>query len=220
MYGPRYLWLALQRWWWRDRARHPALCRALAAPLPANGLADTRYVVVDLETTGLSPEQDEIASIGWVAIEHGAILLATARHYKVRLEKDVGQSAIYHQLTDSELQQGEPLATVLPRLLEAIAGSVLVFHNAQLDMGFLNRACKSLWGAPLLMPVEDTMQLESRRLLNSHQAIPTGALRLFQCRRRYGLPDVAAHDALGDAIATAELWLAINAGEWSQCAEQ
>ena len=216
---PGQLWLTLKRWWWRDRAEHPALHRLLSAPLLATGLADTRYVAVDLETIGLSPEQDEIASIGWVAIEHGAILLATAQHYKIRLEKNVGQSAVYHQLTDSELQNGEPLATVLTRLLEAITGSVLVFHNAQLDMGFLNRACESLWGAPLLVPFQDTMQLESRRLLNYHQAIPTGALRLFQCRRRYGLPDVAAHDALGDAIATAELWLAMNAGEWPACVD-
>nr|WP_255775560.1 3'-5' exonuclease [Microbulbifer sediminum] len=181
---------------------------------------DTRYVAVDLETTGLSPEADEIASIGWVAVEQGCILLETARHYRVRLEKGVGQSAIYHQLTDSELQQGEPLSTVLPRLLEAISGSVLIFHNAQLDMGFLNRACRSLWAAPLPVPIEDTMQLELRRLQHRQQCIPAGALRLFQCRHRYGLPDVAAHDALGDAIATAELWLAMKAGEYQKCPAQ
>ncbi|SDJ51842.1 exonuclease domain-containing protein [Microbulbifer yueqingensis] len=217
---PALLWLGLKRRWWRGRARHPALRRALTAPLPAGDAVNTRYVAVDLETTGLSPERDEIASIGWVAIEQGCILLETARHYRVRLEKDVGQSAIYHQLTDSELQQGEPLPIVLARLLEAIDGSVLIFHNAQLDMGFLNRACRSLWGAPLPVPFEDTMQLESRRLIRQQEGMPAGALRLFQCRRRYGLPDVAAHDALGDAIATAELWLAMNAGGYRECSEQ
>ena len=204
------LTLPLQRAWWRRKARHPLLAQRLAEPLLHLGFSQTRYVVIDLETTALEPDAGEIASIGWVVIEQAAVQLSQARHFHVAVQNEVGRSAVFHQLTDSDLEQGVALSRALEALLEAIEHSVLVFHNAQLDMGFLNQAMKTLWGAPLLMPVRDTMAVERKRLLQRSGAIRAGDLRLFQCRRRYGLPDVTLHDALGDALATAELWLAMN----------
>lgn len=203
--------LALQRLWWRRKARHPVLQALLNQPLHAHPFHKTRYVVIDLETTALEPSQGEIASIAWVVIERGAIHLNQARYFHLSLENEVGQSAVFHQLTDSDLEQGVNIKVALEALLNSIANSVLVFHNAQLDMGFINRATRTLWGAPLLMPVVDTLQIEHKRLQQRTQAIKAGDLRLFQCRQRYGLPDINLHDALGDALATAELWLAINA---------
>jgi DNA polymerase-3 subunit epsilon len=67
---------------------------------------------------------------------------------------------------------------------------------------------------PILAPVVDTLLLEQRRLLRANKGIKSGDLRLHYCRQRYGLPDYPAHDALTDALATAELlsaW-AIHAG--------
>ncbi len=56
-----------------------------------------------------------------------------------------------------------------------------------------------------------------RRLLTRHGEVPRGALRLWRARERHGLPAVKAHDALGDALACAELYLAevaeLGAGE-------
>jgi len=202
--------LSLQRTWWRRKTSNPQLSALLSAPLPHKGFANTRYVVVDLETTALEPEQGEIASIAWVVIEQGRIQLNQSRYFHVALEREVGQSAVFHQLTDSDLETGVSVTVAIEALLQAIGNSVLVFHNAQLDMGFINKVVKSLWGAPLLVPVVDTLQLEHKRLLQRTEAIQPGDLRLFQCRQRYGLPAVALHDALGDALATAELWLAMN----------
>ncbi|GMG87999.1 3'-5' exonuclease [Biformimicrobium ophioploci] len=207
----RELWLQWQRRKWRARATHPLLQRLLVDPLPDGHFNERRYVVADLETTSLSAAEGEIASIGWVAVEQGRVLLESARHFHIAVRDEVGQSAVFHQLTDTDLKQGVELQVALGHFLGAIRGSTLVFHNAQLDMAFLNDAVQALWGAPLLVPVEDTMQWQLQRLSRQMEVIPDGALRLFQCRARYGLPDAPAHDALGDAIATAELWLAINA---------
>ena len=204
------LGLNLQRMWWRNKATHPTLQTLLSEPLHTRPFPQTRYVVIDLETTALDPNQGEIASVAWVVIEHGAICLNQSAHYHVKLEKEVGQSAVFHQLTDTDLQQGVNIKVAMEALLSVLSNSVLVFHNAYLDMGFINKAMRSLWGAPLLMPVVDTLQVERKRLLQRTEAIKSGDLRLFQCRQRYGLPDVALHDALGDALATAELWLAMN----------
>jgi DNA polymerase III subunit epsilon len=54
----------------------------------------------------------------------------------------------------------------------------------------------------------DTLRIEQRRLALRQHAPQSGELRLEACRRRYGLPDYPAHDALVDAVAAAELLLA------------
>lgn len=200
-----------QRRWWRRQAQHPMLRALLSEPLPRTAFAHTRYVVADLETTALSPQHGEIASLAWVVIEDGCIRLNQAHHFHIALQRDVGQSAVFHQLTDTDLAQGVHVRTALEAFLNALPNSTLVLHNAQLDMGFLNHATRALWHAPLPVPVVDTLQVERARLQRRSPIIPAGDLRLFQCRQRYGLPDVTLHDALGDALATAELWLAMNA---------
>lgn len=206
-----YLWLRLLRWWWRPKANHPLLMRRLSDPIHNLNFVLTRYLAVDLETTSLNPKQGEIASIGWVVIENGEIQLDETGYYRIVLQNEVGQSAVFHQLTDTELAQGHTLDIALKALLEVAKNSVLVFHNATLDLGYLNQYLIREWGAPLLMPYVDTMEFERKKLLRDQEHIKPGELRLFQCRERYGLPAVELHDALGDALATAELWLAINA---------
>lgn len=206
------LWLRLQRLYWRRRVRDPALRALLGQSLAFTRLPfpRRRFVVMDLETTALDPQQGEIVSIGWVVIENARIRLDQARHYHLSPTQGVGQSAIFHQLTDSDLEQAHDFPQVMPSLIAALHNSTLVFHNAALDLGFLNRYLRHQAGAPLLVPVLDTLRLEHQRLQRRKAALETGDLRLGTCRHRYGLPDLAAHDALTDALATAELLLAME----------
>ncbi|MGC1507289.1 3'-5' exonuclease [Ketobacter sp.] len=205
------LWLRIQHRRWINRAQQPDLVNILRDPLSTSPFNHTRFLVVDLETTDLNPMTGEIASIAWVVIEQGAIQLPQSVHFHLRLKHEVGQSAVFHRLTDTDLQQGAPIQSAMQTLLKAARNSVLVFHNAQLDMGFINRFLVEEWGAPLLLPVLDTLQLERKKLTRRNKVIEAGDLRLHQCRQRYGLPTVLLHDALGDALATAELFLAMNA---------
>lgn len=195
---------------WHRRAAGPALRALWSAPLPARGAlcGELPWLAVDLETTGLDARCDSIISIGWVAIDGGAVRLDSARRHLLRSANGVGQSAAIHGIRDAELAGAEPLEVALAALLAAARGRVLVFHHAALDLAFLDRACRAQHGAPLLCPAVDTLQLEWRRLHRPGKPLERGALRLHACRRRYGLPDYPAHDALTDALATAELLLA------------
>lgn len=209
-------WLAVKRKWYKRRCDQTVMRHFLAAPLPVNShqLTDVEFLVVDLETTDLSAENGEIASIGWVVISKGVITLSSAEHHFCKVKAGVGQSAVFHHIRDSELDNALTVTEIMERFLEVAAGRVLVFHNASLDMGFLNRVSQKLYGMPILAPVVDTLLLEQRRLLRANKGIKSGELRLHYCRQRYGLPDYPAHDALTDALATAELlsaW-AIHAG--------
>lgn len=210
------LWLMMKRCYWRWRYHHPSMDVLLQSALPSerSEFSHVDFLVVDLETTALQAAEGEIASIGWVPIINGAIRLAGAEQHFAAVHSGVGQSAVIHNIRDSELDHGVPVRALMDRLLEVAAGKVLVFHHAGLDMDFINTVSIKLYGAPLIAPVVDTLLLERRKFLRSNKVLASGVLRLHRCRQRYGLPDYPAHHALTDALATAELLLAwaANAG--------
>lgn len=206
-------WLRCLRFGYRYWGRHQqgAVKAYLQVPLPNVGrlASQSQFCVIDIETTGLCAKTDQILSIAWVMIEAGHIDMSTARHHLVQSERDVGQSATIHFIRDCDLDVAQPLPLVLASLLEAIQGKTLVFHNASLDTRFLNKALSRHYQTRLLQPVVDTLWLERQLYMRRNQAIESGVLRLDACRKRYGLPRYTAHNALSDALATAELLLAI-----------
>jgi DNA polymerase-3 subunit epsilon len=205
--------LRLRRLVYARRTAGTALQRCWQTPLPATGTDWRRvsFLVVDAEMSSLDVREGELLSVGWVAVEAGGIRLDSARHYLVKAQKSVGQSATIHSLRDCELRDAQSGERVLAHFLEAAAGKVLVFHNAALDLAFLNRVCKEAFKAPMLLPAVDTLLQEEALLRRREQPIRPGDLRLYACRERYGLPPYQGHNALLDALATAELLLALVA---------
>ncbi|MBD8868974.1 exonuclease domain-containing protein [Nocardioides donggukensis] len=168
-----------------------------------------RLLAVDVETTGLDPARDALLAVGFVPVDGTRVDLRGARRVVVRHDGDPGPSVALHGLTHDVLSDGVPLEQVLAELLAALAGRVLLAHHAPLEIGFLDAACRRLTGSPLRTPVVDTVALQRRLVTSAWEPEPApGSLRLWAARRRFGLPDVPAHDALSDAIACAELYLA------------
>lgn len=208
---------AVQQWWHRRDLSDSALADYLDAPLPSR-TADARtvdYLAVDLETTGLDPASDALVSIGWVPIVGGRVRCRDAQHLFVRVDGSVGESATIHHIRDADL--GETALDerdALGVLLEALKNRVLLVHHAPVDLGFLKAACQRQFGAPLVARVVDTLDLARRRRERGSRSIQEGELRLHALRAAYGLPRYPAHDALSDALATAELFLAMLP-QWS-----
>ena len=167
------------------------------------------FLAVDLETTGLDRSRDDIVSIGFVPIVEGRVRLAEAEHHLVRPLRPVSNAAAkIHGLLDDRLAEAEPLANALPRLLEAMTGRIPVAHHAVVEREFLSRACRDLYGHRLVVPWICTLALAKRRKTMRGAVIAEGALRLGACRETYGMPRHRSHDALSDALACAELFLA------------
>lgn len=203
----------IRRLWYRRKVRPGDMSNALMAcwesiPEMSQKCSDSDFLVADLETSSLDSATGDILSIGWVIIRKGKILPLTAEQHLLKPRQSVGESAVIHQLRDCELETGNALWNVLMRFLNLAAGKVLVFHHAKLDLSFLNRVVIQQCGSPLLLPCADTLVMEMRSFQRQQKVICDGDLRLYQCRRRYHLPDYPAHDALTDAIAAAELFLA------------
>ncbi|MDN3640051.1 exonuclease domain-containing protein [Simiduia curdlanivorans] len=205
-----YHWLNWQRNAAKSKVIEPVFNDFLSCSLPERGAdwRDVEFIAVDLETTGLNPLAHEIASAGWVVIKQGVIKLNSAKHKLVKTQMGVGNSATIHHITDTETSKGETLKTVLTELIHDSTGRVPLFHNACLDLGFINNACLRHFDSQFITPFIDTLQLEKDKVLQHADIIGPGSLRLHACRSRYGLPNAPAHNALEDALATAELFLA------------
>ena len=198
--------------------------RRLASSVPAGPLrrfyevpfapprADWRsleYLAVDLETTGTDPRADEIVSAGWVVLRGPSIDLSTATRRLLRTSNAMPErSAVIHAITDDEAGAGESPCVVIEDLLDELQGRVLIAHYAATERGFIDAACRRCFGAGLLVPTVDTLALARRSCVRQGREPIRGELRLAALRERYNLPAYASHDALVDAIAAAELFLA------------
>lgn len=211
-----------QRLFSKDYRRRTALQKAapgimqdfLAAPFPhaKRSCQDVEIAAVDMETTGLDPDQDRILSIGLVLIKGMSINLADAWQANIRSERSLPEeTVVIHGITDDQSAKGQSLEAALSVLLSKLTGRILLVHNASLEQRFLDRACLSIYKTPFIIPTIDTQALARRRFDRSNLPIKSGDLRLFNLREHYNLPRYNAHNALSDALATAELFLAIAA---------
>jgi DNA polymerase-3 subunit epsilon len=201
--------------WYRNyllrKSKNEVLTAYLKTPLPDPGLPvmGAEYLALDFETTGLNPEKDAILSAGYTTIRNGRVILRESGHFLVRVDVPLpASSVVIHQITDDAMKQGVPLSEVVEHLLEHMQGKVLLVHYAAIERGFLNTACRKLYGIRPPMRIVDTLEIEKRLIVRRQQGIAKGQLRLFNLRRQYNLPRYRAHNAMEDALSTAELFLA------------
>ncbi len=195
------------------RCRQESLTRYLTecAEIEVDRLENTPLISVDLELNGLDSRQHRIISIGWTHVDGGQVNFASNRHVLINTDQSVGHSAAIHELMDSDVAQGVPLNVGLEELFEAARGRIWLFHHAGLDVSFLHKACLEWAAIAPPLTVLDTMQMELRMRKRRGITVHNGDLRLGKLRSGYNLPRYAAHNALIDACATAELLLAIAA---------
>ena len=166
----------------------------------AVSLADTTFVVVDLETTGGSASADRITEIGAVKVRGGEVLgeFATLVNPATPIPAFI---AVLTGITDHMVAGAPDEAEAVPAFLEFAAGAVLVAHNARFDVGFLTAACSRLgltWPRP---PVLDTVRL-ARQALTRDEA-PN--VKLATLARVFTTSVQPNHRALSDARATVDV---------------
>ena len=159
-------------------------------------LADTTFVVLDLETTGLSPDRDRITEVGAVRARGGEVLteLRTFVHPGVPIPPAV--TAITG-ITDSDVAHAPDISVVLPTVIDFLGDAVFVAHNARFDLGFLRAAAARLGLPPLRPRIIDTAVL-ARRLIRDE----VRDMRLGTLARHLRAPAAPDHRALNDARAT------------------
>jgi len=180
------------------------LFRAVAARGAVDDLPLTElvYTVFDTETTGLKPaEGDEIIAIGAVRVVNRRIVPGETFDQLIDPRRPITSASTRVHGIDNAMLQGRPLITeALPRFHRFCADTVLVGHNLAFDMRFLAEKEAST-GIAFRQPLLDTLLLSAVL----HPAL--GDDRLEAIAHRFGIEVVARHDALGDAMLTAEIFL-------------
>ena len=198
-------WLK-RKHWYRQAQRTPISELYSSSPFANRAkVCDQEFLVVDCEMSGLDPKENELLSLGWVRIKKGKIDYSTRKHVLVHSSQSVGDSIQIHGLCDQRLAGASSASAALGQLAKHAKGAVLVFHHAVLDIAFIQRTALNSFACPLLFSYVDTMHIEHTRLQRSGRNAP---LQLASCRERYGLPAAFQHNAMFDAVATAELFLA------------
>ena len=174
-----------------------------AAPGAETPLEEARFVVVDLETTGLSAGRDRICEIGAVRVER----LELAGEFETLVDPGTRLSPAVSSLTgiSPSALRGAPSPPAAVRRFLGFAGdAVLVAHNARFDVAFLDREVQALTGRRLAGPVVDTVWLARKLLSGRARRVALAALAHF-----FGTSATPCHRALPDAQATAEILLAL-----------
>lgn len=168
----------------------------------------TREIVLDTETTGLSPQSgDRLVEIGCVElINH----VPTGRNHHVYInpERDMPEEAFrVHGLSEAFLADKPLFSALADDFLSFIGDATLVIHNASFDMGFLNAELSWLGRPALTNPVIDTVAV-------ARQRHPGARVSLDALCRHYGIDNSrrTLHGALLDAEILAEVYLELIGG--------
>ncbi|MCR8656291.1 PolC-type DNA polymerase III [Paenibacillus endoradicis] len=133
-----------------------------AVPIVLNAqelsLADTTYVVFDLETTGLSVINNKIIEIAGVRMKGGEEIdrFTSFINPHQRIPYNIQQLT---NITDEMVADAPELEPTLKAFIEYIGNDVLVAHNARFDIGFIQANCKTLGFPEVKNPVLDTLEL-------------------------------------------------------------
>ena len=175
--------------------------------------SNKRLIVLDTETTGLSPQDGHrIIEIGCVELIKRRL---TGRHYHVYINPnrtiDDGAIAV-HGITNEFLQDRPYFANIADEFIDFIRDAELVIHNAPFDVGFINHefAKLSLGTVKEYSKVFDTLAYARKK--HAGQGNSLDAL----CKR-YGIDNSHRdlHGALLDAEILADVFLLMTGGQFS-----
>lgn len=166
----------------------------------SNPILDMSFVVVDCETTGVSPTSDRILQIAAVVVNaHGELIESFDTIVKPECPSEYVHGAEHiHGISPAHVENGMPLRDALQQLIDIAHGHILTAHNAPFDVGFLHAEAERVGISHRFERYLDTLTL-SRRLDSEKSRRHT----LDALCEHYGIVRERAHEALSDATATA-----------------
>jgi DNA polymerase III subunit epsilon len=192
----------------RNLLRWTRQTQPLTGPDPGRSWRADELWVVDLETTGLNLRRDKIISYGAVPIRGGRIRIAEAVYSLVGIADNIPpESARIHCIRTQDLSCAPPLKQAVTQLHSLIGDDPIIAHCAVIERILLRRAYHTC-GLRMHNDFIDTATLAGSAL---GETVDDGAISLEYAADALDVPVHAPHHALGDAITTANVFLAVAA---------
>ena len=182
--------------------------RALPEPDLAAAPAATRFVVVDVESTGLDLRADRLIAIGALAVDARRIDLGRSFYTVLRQSRSSSrENILVHGIGGTQQRTGEDPVEALLAFLEFAGKAPIVGYHSAFDDGMLGKATREFLGTPFERPWIDLAYL-------APDLLPDEARKrkhLDAWLELFGIEVFSRHDAIADALATAQLLLAVLA---------
>jgi len=175
--------------------------RALRAPAAREPLEATRWVVLDVESSGLDVRRDRLISIGAVAVRGATLPMGDSFEVVLRQERVSGTANILvHGIGGTAQRAGVSAVDALLRFLDYAGKSPVAAFHAAFDTIMIGRALREHLGVKWTPRVIDLADL-----------MPALFPQVKDCRQlddwlaHFGIGHYARHQALSDAYSTAQL---------------
>ncbi|RLV50113.1 3'-5' exonuclease [Nocardioides mangrovicus] len=169
---------------------------------------DVEYCVVDVETTGLDLRRDTLISFGSVLVKSGRVHVSSCESFEIKPSRPISIGAMtVHGLREQDLDDAPELGQVTDRIVAQLDGRVLVAHAAWVERAFLTRplrAARRRWKPAVV---------DTAALLRATGLAPSGTgyePDIEVSAKHLGLCVHTPHQALGDALTTGEVFLALT----------
>jgi len=173
-------------------------------------ITDMRYTVIDTELTGLNEKKDSILSIGAVHMNGTRIELADCFHQLIKPETEFRpKSVVVHEITPSDVIEKPNIDAILSEFLQFCDNDIIVGHCVSIDLSFINRETKRIFGDIIQNPAIDTYKVYEWL----KKRVPTRACfssspqdsSLYEIAKCFSIAVRGAHNALVDAFIAAQL---------------
>lgn len=190
-----------------EQAQRLAAWQALPAPDPRRPHEQARYVVVDVESSGLNVNRDCLIAIGAIAVNHGCIDLADGLEIVLQQETiSAKDNILIHGITDAVQRGGVPPVEALLIFLEYVGKDPLLAFHVAFDNTMISKAIRKFLGFKLEHGWADLAYIAPAL----YPELMYKCRSLDQWMDHFGIGNFARHSALADALATAELLLALR----------
>lgn len=171
--------------------------------------SEQKFLIVDTETTGLNVDHDSIVSIGIVPIQGYRIQSERTREWIIQSEESIGSGASIHGVMPNDQRVGTPAQLAAEEFLKAAEGAIVVGHHIGFDESMLHKFLSRELNVPFLNPTYDTGHMFRRLKGTPYKllGVEPAAEALDKICEDLGIPIDDRHTALGDAAATAILFM-------------
>lgn len=173
-------------------------------------ITEVSYVVIDTELTGLDEKRDSIVSLAALKMTGGTIDLENIFNRLVNPASELSaESVVIHGITPSEVEKKPAIEAVLDDFVSFCGSDVIVGHCVSIDMSFINKEMKRIFGCSMCNHVLDTSAIYGWVAKKfSSQTFPCSFSDsgLFDIARHFGIPVNGAHNAVMDAFITAQVF--------------
>ena len=168
----------------------------------ANVLENDKYIVFDLETTGLSPEYEDIIEFGAVKVVNGEI--KERKQFFVKPTKSIPKIITeITSISDEDVKDAKPESEAIKDIRDYLSGHTIVAHNANFDITFVNSKLMKYGFEPLNDPVVDSLVVS--RIV--HPNVKRFRLENVAFRYSVNYDSTVAHRADYDAVVLGKVWI-------------